>query len=394
MLTLAPQTVRTRPAKANEVILEARVVCGTGGGPDKTIFNSPRFLTSAGYDTVCAYMHPPGDPGFDDLRAKAQMRGVKLLSVADRGAWDWRVVPQLLNICRRERVKIWHGHDYKSNALGLILNQFWPMRLVTTLHGWVKHTKRTPLYYWVDKKCLPHYESVICVSDDLYQHCMNNGIAPEKCHLIENGIDVDEFTRRRSVEVAKREIGLNPNDFAVVAVGRLSPEKGFDILIQAISMLKDQGILVHLLIAGSGDAEPELRTLIADHRLGDQVRLLGHVTDPKPIYEAADVVALSSYREGLPNVLLEAMALEVPVVATRVNGVPGLVNDGVNGLLVAPGSVGELAEAIRRLAGDSMERGRLAAAGRQTIVDRYSFSARMEKVRAVYDRLLNRSSNL
>src|SRR5215472_10603359 len=96
------------------VVLDVRVVSGCGGGPDKTILNSPRFLTAAGYRMLCAYMHPPGDPGFEQLRQKAVTAQAPLVSVADRGPWDWRVVWQLLRICRRERVEIWHGHDYKS----------------------------------------------------------------------------------------------------------------------------------------------------------------------------------------------------------------------------------------------------------------------------------------
>src|SRR5205807_10582326 len=97
-------------------VLDTRVVTGAGGGPDKTILNSPRFLASAGYRMLCAYMHPPGDPGFEQLRAKAKFWQAPLLSVPDRGPLDWKVAVELLNICRRERVTIWHGHDYKSNA--------------------------------------------------------------------------------------------------------------------------------------------------------------------------------------------------------------------------------------------------------------------------------------
>src|SRR6516162_9574947 len=140
------------------VVLDTRVVAGSGGGPDKTILNSPRFLTGAGYRMLCAYMHPPGDPGFEQLRQKALTAQAPLLSVADRGAWDWRVVVQFLRICRRERVEIWHGHDYKSNALGLLLRRLWPMRLVTTVHGWDKDTPRAQFYFTVDRLCLPYYE--------------------------------------------------------------------------------------------------------------------------------------------------------------------------------------------------------------------------------------------
>src|SRR5262249_10884047 len=141
--------------------------CGTGGGPEKTILNSPRHLAAAGYRMICAYLHPPKDPGFAEVRRKAEARQAPLLAIPDRGALDWRIVPRLLDCCRREKVTIYHGHDYKSNVLGLLLNRFWPLRLVTTLHGWVQHTSRTPWYYGVDRLSLRYYEKVYCVSEDL-----------------------------------------------------------------------------------------------------------------------------------------------------------------------------------------------------------------------------------
>src|SRR5713101_3169201 len=114
MLPSAPAMAATRrkPAPRLPVVLHTRVTNGSGGGPDKTILNSPRFLTSS-YRMLCAYMHPPGDPGFEKLKAKASLWHAPLLSVPDRGPWDWHVVAELLRICRREQVSIWHGHDYK-----------------------------------------------------------------------------------------------------------------------------------------------------------------------------------------------------------------------------------------------------------------------------------------
>src|SRR5205823_5168756 len=127
-----------RPARkpaAAPVVLDARVVTGSGGGPDKTILNSPRFLEPLGYRMVCAYLHPPADAGFAVIRQNAERYRAPLVAIPDRGPWDWRVVTDLLAACKRERVAVWHGHDYKTNALGLLLKRFWPMRLVTTVHG-------------------------------------------------------------------------------------------------------------------------------------------------------------------------------------------------------------------------------------------------------------------
>jgi glycosyltransferase involved in cell wall biosynthesis len=363
-------------------------VTDTGGGPDKTILNSPRFLTPLGYRMLCAYMHPPRDPGFAQLQKKAEIWQAPLLSVQDRGAWDWRVAVRLARICRSERVAIWHGHDYKSNALGLLVRLFWPMRLVTTVHGWGKHIKRTPLYYAIDRLCLRYYERVICVSQDLYETCLAARVPARRCVLIENGIDMEEYSREVAVEQAKKRLGFAPERFLIGAAGRLSDEKGFDFLIRAADQLLKSGLDVELVIVGEGEERPCLEALIAELGRAERIHLLGYRLDLKDLYAAFDVFTLSSVREGLPNVLLESMALEVPVVSTRIAGIPRLIQHEENGLLIEPAKIDGLVGALTRLYTDRSLRTRLGQAGRQTIQARYSFQVRMQKIKALYDELL------
>lgn len=380
---------RSAPIDACEapaVVLDARVISGTGGGPDKTILGSPRFLAGSGYRMLCAYMHDPNDLGFERIRQRARAKQATLLSIPDRGPWDWRVVTRMLETCKREGVHIWHGHDYKSNLLGLILRTRWPMRLVTTVHGWGERTRRTPLYYAIDRLCLPRYERVFCVSHVLHADCLAAGVAPECCLLVENGVDAEEFTRTLDTAEAKRRIGFDPGRLLVGAVGRLSEEKGFDVLIRAAATCLD----VDFVIAGEGPHRPTLEALIGELGLGGRVRLLGYHDDTLAFYQALDLFVLSSRREGLPNVVLEAMAVGVPVVATRVGGVPRLAEDGRTGLLVEPGSVDELARAVARLLEDPALRARLGAEARRTVESRFSLQTRMETIRMVYDNLLGR----
>ena len=369
------------------VVLDVRVVTETGGGPDKTILNSPRFLAGQ-YHNVCAYMHPPGDAGFETLRAKARSWQAPLISVIDRGPLDWRVAMHLLQICRVERVSIWHGHDYKSNALGLLLSRFWPMRLVTTVHGWVKHTRRTPLYYHIDRLCLPRYERVLCVSMDLYAAARHAGVSKRHCVLIENGIDTDEYHRCCPTSEAKARAGVPSGRLVVGAVGRLSEEKGFDLLVRAANRLLREGLDFELWIVGTGEQRGTLERLIAESVHADRLRLLGYREDMIDLYHAMDVFALSSRREGLPNVVLEAMALEVPVIATNIAGVPRLIRDDVEGLLVEPDNEAALVAGLRRLLNEAELRKAFATAGRRTVEAQYSFRVRMEKIRAVYDEIL------
>ena len=377
------------------VVLHTRVVRGSGGGPDKTILNSPRFLDGSRYRAVCAYMHPPGDPDFEKLADKARSLGAPLISVGDRGSWDWQVIPRLLEVCRRERVAIWHGHDYKSNLLGLLLRRRWPMRLVTTVHGWgVRGSRRTRVYYGVDRLCLRHYERVVCVSEDLRRECLSLGVTEPRCVLVENAIDLRQFSRTRSVTEAKARLGVGPGRLVIGAVGRLSTEKGFDLLIRAADRLLDEGVDLELWIVGEGDRGPHLADLVRALGRGDRIRLMGFRSDTVEIYEAMDAFALSSYHEGLPNVVLEAMAMGVPVVSTRIAGIPRLIRHGENGLLVEPGDGRGLADALRHLLTDIGLSTRVRDEARRTIEERCSFDARMRKIIAIYDDLLGTDRNL
>lgn len=388
MPLLQPEIERPPVETDLPLVLHTRVVTGVGGGPEKTILNSPRFLPDLGYRAICAYMRPAQDAGFAALRSKARDASASLLEVDDGGPFDFGLVRKFIEMCRRHRVAIWHGHDYKSNLLGVLVRRQWPMKLVTTVHGWVKQTWRTPLYYALDRLSLRWYDRVICVSDDLHAATLRSGVRRDRCILIENAIDTAQFQRHTSTEAAKEKLGFDPQRKLIGAVGRLSPEKGFDVLIHAVQQLISEGLRVDLAVAGDGDERAQLAGLISSLGLSGQVRLLGYRADSQQLYEAFDVFALSSYREGLPNVVLEAMAMETPVVATAVAGVPRLISDDHDGLLVPPGDAAALAAALRKLLSDDALAQRLATAARATIEQRFSFERRMQKVARVYDDVL------
>ena len=370
------------------LVLHARLVTGTGGGPDKTILNSAPYLERAGYRALCVYLREPGDPGFAALAVRARQLGAPLLPVDDHGPFDWRLPARLRRVCRQHRPAIWHGHDYKSNLMGLLVRRSVPMSLVTTVHGWVKRTARTPLYYAVDRRCLPRYDRVICVSQDLHERCREIGIDAGRCHLVLNAIDTEEYRRRSTLGEARRRHGVQPGRFLIGAVGRLSAEKSLDRLIRAVDRLLHRGVDCELWIAGEGDQHEHLVRLVGELGLEERVRLLGFTADCRGLYEALDAYALASLREGLPNSLLEAMAYEVPVVATSVGGVAGAVRDGENGLLIEPGSTEALARGLERLAREDGLRRRLAAGARRTVERSFSFADRMAKIVRIYEQAL------
>lgn len=388
---------------ARITVLDVRIVSGTGGGPDKTILNSPRHLEHTRYRNVAAYIHAPGDPGFASIAARAEERRCPLIAIPDPHPFDVRTLAKLADVCRSLDVRIWHGHDYKSNLFGVLLERLCDLRLVTTVHGWVKHTAKTPLYFAIDRFALRRHREVIAVSRDLYDASLAAGVMRDRLTLIENAIDTDEFRRsapahdsplRRTPPgrlVAGAPGGLvagAPGRLVVGAVGRLSEEKGFHLLVEAVERVLDRGLDVELWIAGEGDQRARLDVQIGASRWRERMRLLGFQRDVRALFEALDVFALSSLREGLPNVVLEAMAMEVPVLATRCGGMEAFARDGEDALLVPAGDAGALADALERLVRDADLRRRLSLAARAKIEREHGFAQRMQRVRAIYDRLV------
>ncbi len=372
-------------------VLHTRVVTETGGGPEKTILLSSPFLKDTNYWLASAYMHPPGDSGFDVIRARAKQWDSPLIGLPDKGIRDVSLIRQYLKICKHYQVKIWHAHDYKSNLLGLLLKPFHKMKLVTTIHGWVVQTSRTPLYYAVDKWSIPYYNHIICVSDDLLDEAKRIGVKADKLSWINNAIDQDDYAREYPPEQSRlrEQMGTPSGRLVIGAVGRLMPEKGFNHLIRAAEQLIKEGLDFEVWIAGRGDSQEALQALIDGLNLQDRVKLFGFCSDMKGFYHALDVFVLSSLREGLPNVVLEACSMGVPVVSTLVAGIPKMLTHDVDGLLCPIADTEALISPMRTLLKNPQKRAGLAAAGRKLIEQKYSFSVRMEKVKAIYDSLLD-----
>lgn len=383
-----PLTPSCRDAERRRLVLHVRTVTGTGGGPEKTILRSPPYLRAAGWDAKCLYLHPPLDSGFEVLRRRAEAWGAPLFDLPDRGPCDLRLLRDLAVVCRRWRPDIWHGHDYKSDPLGLLLrSRRARMLLVSTVHGWGVPGRRVRLYRWIHQLCLRRFDRVICVSEDLKRQCIRAGIPARICRVIENGVDTDLYARHESPSAAKVRLGLPSDVLLVGAVGRLSPEKDYPTLLRAARRFAEAGLPVRVMIVGEGPEYERLAGLIRRDYLEQTVTLAGYQPDPLPYYQAFDAFVITSLDEGLPNVLLEAMACEVPVVSTPVGGIARLIVDGSTGFVIAPGDDNALAAAMKQLLDADLRR-KLARAGRDVVCDRYSFARRMERVLAVYRELM------
>ncbi len=203
-----------------------------------------------------------------------------------------------------------------------------------------------------------------------------HALAPEvPIHRIYHGLNAEFSQLITGMEPAER-----PAVAQIVSVGRLVSKKGFDVLVEAVARLHASGIEARLVIAGEhGDDEEHIRALVEHHRLTDAVEFLGIVNQQQlfDLYRSSTVFALacrvddSGDRDGIPNVLMEAMAAGLPVVSTAISGIPELIDDGTNGLLVAPEDPDALADALLRVIKDPRLAADLGLAGRTTIAQRF-----------------------
>jgi colanic acid/amylovoran biosynthesis glycosyltransferase len=210
---------------------------------------------------------------------------------------------------------------------------------------------------------------VACVSD--FGRAQVMGLVEDrhwtKLHLVRCGVDPEEFAPRQ------RQGGGADGDLRILTVGRVEPVKGHAILLEAIALLAERGIDARATVVGDGSLLPGLTRRAAELGIHARVRFEGSVGQDRirDHYAGADVFCLPSFGEGVPVVLMEAMAMELPVVASRVMGIPELVEHGTSGLLVPPARPDLLADALQRLAADRGLRRKMGEAGRAAVARRF-----------------------
>ena len=223
----------------------------------------------------------------------------------------------------------------------------------------------------------------LAISREISEELMQEGIAAQRCRFIPNGVDVDVYKPLPEKErVQLRQLMQLPEGFLCMYSGRLAPEKGLLTLLEAWQIFLKSNSKANLLILGSGEMEAELRS-----KAGKNVTFVGHVADPKPFLQACDAFILPSATEGLSNAMLEAMACGLAVVATRVGAAPELIKDQVSGLLVNPGNVAEITEALGLLASHPADCKRFGQKSSQKVAQDYSLDNTVERLIALYGEL-------
>jgi len=334
----------------------------------------------------------------DGIRA-ATDRGVEIFEIPSlvRRVHPWldlKTFFALLALLWKEKPTIVHTHTSKAGILGRLAA--WLTRvpiIVQTPHGHVFYGHFGPtmarFFLGLEKLAAKFTDTIVALTRGEYDDYLRYKVAdPEKLVTIHSGVDIERFSNVRVDPVLKRrELGLESDSALVGTIGWLLPIKGPQYLLRAMAAIWQQENSSGLVFVGKGDMEAELKAEAHSLGVADRVHFLGWREDIPEIMPLFDIFVLPSMNEGMGRVLVEAMAAGKPVVASRAGGIPDLVQQGGNGLLVAAGSEAELADAIGQLLSDPE---RAQSLGRQGKSDcqRFGMEAMVAKIDRLYTDLL------
>ena len=305
-----------------------------------------------------------------------------------RSSYDPRLIWEVAELVRTLDIDIVHAHEVKSDVIAFLAARIRPVPLVTTLHGWIGNGLKQRCLTALDKRIVRGFDQVIAVSREIYEELKAHGVPQDRLRLVHNAIVVERYVRTGKRGAMAVLLGKTVAQPIIASIGRLSAEKGHADLVEALALVKKAGRKFTMVFIGDGPERERLARQVAALGLEDAVYMPGYIREPQALLEEVDLMVLPSHTEGLPNAALEALLMEVPVLATRVGGTPEVIVDGETGRLVSPRSPEQLAGAIQEFSDDSAAWKQMALRGREMVKEKFDFQARTRKIEAIYSGLL------
>ena len=368
----------------------------TLGGSSENTIASCVALDRAGYDCMLATSFRESDAS---SLADARRRGCRVVDIPALGREvaplaDLTALAELVRLIRRERPAIVHTHTSKAGFIGRLAAVI--ARAPAVIHQPHGHIfygysspRRTAVFTALERQAARWTDRIITLTDRGAQEHLARGIGrAEQYVAVPSGVPTAELRAAAPPRgEARARLGLDPDAFIVVGLGRLVPIKGFDLLARALPAVVAQIPSARVLLVGDGAERAHLGAIAASMGVAERLRMTGETTDVASYLAAADVVAVPSRNEGMGRVIVEAMALGLPVVATAVGGIPDVVTDGECGRLVEPEDVDALGAALIELGRDPALRRKLGEAAVRR-AEAFSTAVASEKLLAVYASLV------
>jgi glycosyltransferase involved in cell wall biosynthesis len=364
----------TGPAK-NLLEFAGRVALASGPLPRVTI--------------AIATYHRGSGPLSNDFILACQKAGFELHIIRERFLFDLAIIPAIRNLIKLSRPDIIQSHAVKSHFLIRLTGIYRELPWIAFHHGYTWTSSRTRVYNQLDRWSLHAPNKVVTVCHSFASALEGIGVRPECIQVQHNSVKTFLPASDETVVQVRRTLGIYGDTQVILCVGRLSREKAQADFLKAAALIREDLLrrAVRFVVAGDGPDRLMLKDLAKSLLIEDRVIFAGQVEDLAPYYTMADLVVLPSHSEGSPNVLLEAMAAGLPIIATAVGGVPEIVEHEKQALLVEKENPTAIAHSIERLLGDPCLCAQLSAAARQKSLA-YSPEAYRDSILSLYQSCL------
>ena len=322
------------------------------------------------------------------LHQKACEAELPVLPFKMRNEFDLPAILRLAWAMKRKKCLLVHFHDAHSAAVGSVAASLAkvPFRIITRRVDFPLKKN-----YFSRRKYMKNVDAIIAISEGVKKVLVEGGVDPENVEVISSGIDFSSFEEDSSALTSKdylhREFSFAVDDYLVGIVAHLADHKGHQYLIQATKILKQQAPKIKTIIVGEGPLSMELDRQAKELDVEDIIFFLGFRKDIPKILSSLDLFVLSSHLEGMGSSILDAMASRLPVVATKVGGIPEVVIHGETGLLVPPRNPSALARAILMLYSNKTLASRLGQKGYELVHRKFSAEAMADKVVRLYEKV-------
>ncbi len=345
------------------------------GSPERLIFGQIKNGRIFEYYPVTYRKKGKSNP----FAFKASEENIKFYELNEHFTGDLSTAFRLAKLAKKLSVSLLVSHEYKSNLYGYLASKLTGLPHVIHFHGFTSEDTKVRFYNKIDISVMKRSRAIITVSDQTKERLIKNGISGEKIEVIVNAIDDEAFEK-----IPFGNNVIDKNIPLLVGAGRFSYEKGFDILIESLAKIKESGYKFNMLLYGDGPEKSNLTNLIDKFNLNDRIFLPGFIADLRPPFGAMEFLVIPSRSEGFPLVLLEAWAQGAPVVATPVGGLPGLIENNINGLLTKDDSPESLAGTIIEALNQNDFKSRCGENGKKLTKDKYNFNVQLESLEKIY----------
>lgn len=358
------------------------------GGPGKTILETISHIDNKKYNLHIAVFMARCEKEETPFMKEARKRGFNIHIIRSLNQFDPRILLSIFRLIKKHKIDIIHTHEILTDILGYLISKFCNVRLITTLHGWINNKFKDKVYIYIDNAILKAFNRIIVVSNAMKEQLIHCGISSGNIDVLHNSIVVKNYKKVSKGylgEIVHKKI-KRP---VIGTIGRLSLEKGHKDFIKAASVVLQKGYDAAFFLIGDGPEKENLLRLIKNLNLEGKIFITGYLRNIQSVYSDIDLMVLPSYTEGLPNVVLEALLMEVPVIATNVGGTPEIIRNDETGFLIRPGFPEEISSKIIEYLRDPVKFEEMSKIGRLLIEKEFNFNKRTKKLEMIYEDVMD-----